>query len=268
MSMASSSVRVPSARRTTSRDSYHSATDDSVGGTTSTVFVSAEVLSKHINTWSDLTLEEFEAAELQATAATSASSAADEEAPEEVHIKTISKTKLLKGNSLVVDLGSRINIIGIETVKEFTDIAKASGQEVMYVQRKRRLHVNGVGSDSATCDREIIAPIAVKFEEQPATKEQFRANIAEGCGASLPAILGADSMQEKDAVLILRKGKEFIAFPGPGGYQIKWSPGTKLLPMIPTPSGHLVIPCDRFAELPTANAQEEQQLTFWTDHRK
>jgi len=80
--------------------------------------------------------------------------------------------------------------------------------------------------------------------------------------------LGADSMQEKDAVLILRQGKEFIAFPGPGGYKIEWSPGTKLLPMIPAPSGHLVIPCDRFAELPTTEPQVEQQLTFLTDHRK
>ena len=47
-------------------------------------------------------------------------------------------------------------------------------------------------------------------------------------------------MQEKDSVLILRKGKEMIAFPGPGGYKIEWSLGTKLLPMTRPkwPSGH------------------------------
>jgi hypothetical protein len=35
--------------------------------------------------------------------------------------------------------------------------------------------------------------------------------------------------------------------------------------MIAAPSGHLVIPCDRFAELPK-NKKAEDQLTFWTDH--
>ena len=74
-------------------------------------------------------------------------------------------------------------------------------------------------------------------------------------------------MEEKDSVLILRKGKQMIAFPGPGGYKIEWSPGTNLLPMIPAPSGHLVIPCDLFEELPQEGKTTEQ-LTFWTDHTK
>ena len=97
--------------------------------------------------------------------------------------------------------------------------------------------------------------------------ESYRGNIAKGCGANLPAILGAASMQEKDSVIILRKGKEMIAFPGPGGYKIEWSPGTKLLPMVPAPSGHLVIPCDRCKELPKGK-KDNEQIAFWTDHTK
>ena len=127
--------------------------------------------------------------------------------------------------------------------------------------------MNGVGAGHATCDYETVAPIAVKFDEQDATLETFRANIADGCGADLPAILGSESMQEKDSVLILRKGKEMIAFPGPGGYKIEWSPGTRLLPMMPAPTGHLVIPCDRFEEL-NKNKNNTEQISFWTDHTK
>ena len=63
---------------------------------------------------------------------------------------------------------------------------------------------------------------------------------------------------------ILRKGKELLVFPGPGGYKIEWSPGTKLLPMVPAPSGHLVVPCDRFSELPAKAATS--QISFVTDH--
>ena len=102
--------------------------------------------------------------------------------------------------------------------------------------RRNRLWVNGVGAGAAKCDYETIAPIAVKFAEHEATRETFQANITEGVGENLPAILGLDSMQEKDSVIILRKGQEILAFPGPGGYKIEWSPGTKLLPMVNAPS--------------------------------
>ena len=56
--------------------------------------------------------------------------------------------------------------------------------------------------------------------------DTFETNIAEGTGVDLPAILGSKSMQEKDAVIILRAGKEMMVFPGPGGYKIEWGPGT------------------------------------------
>ena len=131
-------------------------------------------------------------------------------------------------------------------------------------KRKTRLNVNGVGTGSAPCEHEAVIPIAVQFEDQDATKESFRANVADACGADLPAILGSDSMQEKDSVLILRKGKPMLAFPGPAGYKIQWSPGTKLLPMVTAPSGHLVVLCDEFSKLPKGQAKSEQ-ISFWTD---
>ncbi len=184
-----------------------------------------------------------------------------------LQLKTVTKTKIPGRNSLLVDLGSKINAIGKETEREFAAAGQENGFETTYVPRRNRLYVNGVGAGAAKCDYEAIAPIAVKFAEHEATKETFQANITEGVDENLPAILGLDSMQEKDSVIILRKGKEIMAFPGPGGYKIEWSPGTKLLPMVHAPSGHLVIPCDRFKELPKGSAGSEQ-FAFWTDHMK
>ena len=46
----------------------------------------------------------------------------------------------------------------------------------------------------------------------------FIANVAQN--SSLPAILGAESMQEKDAVILLRKGQEKLIFPGNDGYEL------------------------------------------------
>ena len=163
---------------------------------------------------------------------------------------------------MLVDLGSRINLVGADTLTEFVAAAKQNGYSTKYRQRERPLLVNGVGSGSAPCYKTLEVPVSVKYgNAKNAQVIPYQANIAEGCGSKLPAILGLDSMTEKDAVLILRNGKRCMAFPGRGGYRIEWSPGTKLLPLETSPSGHLVIPCDSFKDAIVESAQ-----TFVTDH--
>ena len=180
---------------------------------------------------------------------------------------TGSRTKLLDRNSMLVDLGSLINVVGANTAREFKDTARKAGYETNIEKRSHRLNVNGVGKGSAPCDLQGTFPIAVQYKEQPTQLDHYKGNIAEGSGANLPAIMGSRSMQDKDAVLLLRQGSEVMAFPGPGGYKIEWSPGTKLLPMKPAPSGHLVIPCDNFSTLPNP-ARVQEQMSFHTDHTK
>ena len=57
-----------------------------------------------------------------------------------------------------------------------------------------------------------------------------------------------------------------MAIPGPGGYEIEWSPGTKLLPMVQAPSGHLVVPSDEYAKAAT-HYKSTDDITFITDNR-
>ena len=185
----------------------------------------------------------------------------------EVHLKHTTKTKLTDCRlSMLCDLGSRINIIGENTEREFASIAKSYGHQPKYSTRKTRLNVNGVGAGSAPCDTEVELPIAVQCDGESPRTDVFKTNIASGSGANLPAILGSMSMQDKYAVIILRKGREQMVFPGPGGYTIQWSPGTKVLPMVAAPSGHLVIPCDKFAAATTS--KPDQALAFLTDHTR
>ena len=140
--------------------------------------------------------------------------------------------------------------------------AKKHGYETNFVKRERPLLVNGVGAGSAPCYNVLEVPVSVKYGNSPKSQViPYHANVAEGCGSRLPAILGLDSMTDKDTVLILRNGKRCMAFPGKGGYKIEWSPGTKLLPLETSPSGHLVIPCDSFQD-----ATEDSSQTFVTDH--
>ncbi len=181
----------------------------------------------------------------------------------DVYIKQPSKTKIVGRNSMLVDLGSRINIIGLNTEREFAAKAAEYGHKTTYRKRSSVLKVNGVGVGHAPCLIEATLPLALQYKDEPIKLESYKTNIATGSGQDLPAILGSISMQDKDAVLILRKGKEFMAFPGPGGYKIEWSPGTRLLPMEAAPSGHLVIPCDSFE---AAKPAGEDELSFVTDH--
>ena len=65
-------------------------------------------------------------------------------------------------------------------------------------------------------------------------------------------------------VLQVDPASPFLTTPGPGGYKVEWSPGTRLLPLSSAPSDHLVVQCDHYfnAKSPT----ESDALTFVTDH--
>ena len=169
---------------------------------------------------------------------------------------------------MLVDLGSRINIIGCNTERDFSLEAEKHGLQTIYERRKHQLNVNGVGAGSAPCNELATIPIAVAYEETPGKLDEYKTNIATGSGADLPAILGSASMQDKDSVIVLRKGKEFLAFPGPGGYKIEWSPGTRLLPMTTAPSGHLVVPCDNFDRVADLTSKNEDPTVFITDYSR
>ena len=132
----------------------------------------------------------------------------------DVHLKATSTTKFEHGRlSMLVDLGSRINVVGANTQREMALEAERHGHKTVYNKRKHRLNVNGVGRGSAPCDEEATTPIAVSCHDSRPTLEKYEANVATGSGADLPAIYGSASMQEHDCVLLLRKGREVVAFP-------------------------------------------------------
>ena len=97
-----------------------------------------------------------------------------------------------------------INVIGGRTLEEFDAIAEPYGMRSLSTQKQKPLNLTGVGAGAAPCSKEAKIPIAVQFEERPASRETFQANVAEGCGEYLPAILGLTSMKQKDSVILFR----------------------------------------------------------------
>ena len=152
-------------------------------------------------------------------------------------------------------------MIGRNTAQEFITAAESNGCKATTVAKQKPLFVHGVGAGSAECTETLQSQIAVQYSGDKPQVANYDANIADGCGADLPAIYGLDSMTKGDAVLLLREGKRCIAFPGKGGYRIEWSEGTRILPISESPSGHLVIPCDLFQ-----NAEAQNPHAFVTDH--
>ena len=113
------------------------------------------------SSWLPISPEEFVRQKRQRQQQEEKTEARDTPEDESVHLKSVSRTKLPDGRlSLLADLGSQINIIGKNTEQEFAEKSNKRGLETAYVRRKQRLHVNGVGSDSAHCDYEVVTPIA------------------------------------------------------------------------------------------------------------
>jgi hypothetical protein len=177
--------------------------------------------------------------------------------------KSAQRTKLNGGLSILVDLGSPLNFIGANTANEFARKAAEQDLKVESIQKVQPLTVCGIGSGASTSKHEAKFPIAVLNLDSNVVHDKFQANITEGCGNDLPAILGSVEMQRRDAVILLRHGKETIVFPGSEGYKIQWSEGTSCLPLKHAPSGHLVIPCDCYGQGTTTTTPT---ISSWTDH--
>ena len=121
--------------------------------------------SDWLGSWSSMSPEDYTASQSQSTDNWIESAAAASNNIENVHIKQSSKIKTSDKNTIVVDLGCNINIIGCNTLKQFVAVSDAAGIPTSYVPRQNRLHVNGVGAGSATCDQEAIITIAVQFQD-------------------------------------------------------------------------------------------------------
>ena len=176
------------------------------------------------------------------------------------------RTKVPGKRTIMLDIGSMVNAIGENTLEEFQKTMEPYGYEVQFEERSVPLNLSGVGSGAARCTKIATIPVAAQFKDRSPTLEQYKGNVATGSGADLPAIIGKKSMSDKDSVIILRDGEEMIAFPGPGGYKIEWSPGTKVMSLDQLPSGHLAFQCDMYSKLP--DEPTSSSLSFSTDHTR
>ena len=73
-------------------------------------------------------------------------------------------------------------------------------------------------------------------------------------------------MSARRAILEMEEGKEFLTFPGPGGYTLTDSPGSIRIPLVRAMSGHLMAPLDYYDKVPkTTGVVEEKSVLHAVD---
>ena len=101
------------------------------------------------------------------------------------------------------------------------------------------MNLQGVGSGSVQARCELQTPIAVPTPQGNAETHSISMPIVDGPGAQLPGLLGMKTMAAHRAILDTH-GRSLI-FPGPGAVDIVLPPGSTVVPLEKTPSGHLAI---------------------------
>ena len=173
-----------------------------------------------------------------------------------------STTQLEDGRiSWIIDPGAWTNLVGSMLARRATAKALESGYNPKQERMVKPLQVAGVGNGSQEANFRIRLPVAISTT-QGSELHEITSPIVEGSGANLPGLLGLDSLKRNRALLDMDSNK--LIFPGPGEITYELPPGSKVIPLVTAPSGHLVLVTDAYGEL-----SEEQggvvdsKLTLW-----
>ena len=153
------------------------------------------------------------------------------------------------GAALLVDTGSPSNICGSEWSREMAAESAKAGYAPEYAERERPMRCSGVGTGSQTAEWNVRHRICLGDDRV----DRFEA--PELPDSHTPALLGQNSMAKKRVILDTFTKKFYMV--GPGGYEIRLSPGSQVLDMEESKMGHLMLPCSRFGQQsrPTQDSQ-------------
>eukprot|EP00959_Pyramimonas_sp_CCMP1952_P270542 5655934-Pyramimonas_sp.AAC.1 len=149
--------------------------------------------------------------------------------------------------TIILDIGSNINTIGLKTAQTVEQVSRPHGHAITRLNLAKRLYVSGVGHGAAICDEPLHCKIARNETGDPAGTpavlrlDTYSAHVAEGYGENLPAILALRSMPNTRTILIQEQGREKTIIPGAEMYKILLGKDARALALMKTPSGHLAL---------------------------
>ena len=104
-----------------------------------------------------------------------------------------------------------------------------------YAQRQRPLTCSGVGTGSQHVSHDVEVPIGLGNGRL----DGYRA--PELPNSRTPALLGSNAMREKRCLVDTFSNKLYMV--GPGGYEIRLSPGSEVYNLEDSDAGHQMLPC-------------------------
>ena len=163
------------------------------------------------------------------------------------HLKTRVEGKV----GLLIDPGAHDNLIGGNTSRLLAEQCMTKPREG---QLTKRLSVAGVGSGGQSTD--VTHRIDFDVQESQSGNSvrcAFNAPVIEG--SDLPPLLGLKSLKRLNAIVDC--GQQLLILPGPAGIKHSYPPGSVVLNLSMSPSGHLILVVN-----PVNNADSEQVLDF------
>ena len=157
------------------------------------------------------------------------------------------ETSLSDGKvALLVDIGSFGDIAGDRWLASLTQALKNAGcplDDIEQIRREKALNVSGVGSGSQVCNYNTQIPVAI-----PTQEGTLRAmlKVPTMPDSDLPGILGLQSLRNARSIIDTETNKLYML--GPGDYDLMKAmpPGTSVVQLEESSSGHLMMPCDRY----------------------
>ena len=145
-----------------------------------------------------------------------------------------------RGTALLVDTGSPGNLVGSEWSEEHrVECQRAEVNWPSYHARDVPQYVGGIGGKaSQPADWDVIHTISVGDGRLGTFTAPELPN------SKVPALLGQRSMKEKRCLIDTFTGRIYLV--GPGGYELKLSPGSVQHDLVESSAGHLMLPCSCF----------------------
>lgn len=156
---------------------------------------------------------------------------------------------------LLIDPGAHDNLIGGATASQMSNELNA---KLEVKPMNRSLPVEGVGKTAQVAD--TYAKIHMQLEDVlgTAVDASYTAPIIQD--SPLPPLLGNKTLRKMQVILDCGSGKMII--PGPGGVEVKMSPGSNVFDLELTSSGHWVLPLLPEVAAPQRKTKSEQELAF------
>eukprot|EP00971_Amphidinium_carterae_P336659 6473146-Amphidinium_carterae.1 len=148
---------------------------------------------------------------------------------------------------LLPDTGAFDNLAGSQWIRAQAADASRHGMASRQEPLSTPTQVQGVGHGIQSCSFQATVPIGLLDDNGHPQLLEYSSPVLEStAGIGHIALLGAKSLEHNKVLLDTAAGT--FTTVGPGGYKIEFSPGSRTYQMVRAPSGHWVLPINRFQQ--------------------